>query len=168
MKTNHKNLTALETSFQIGKTTNMNKTNTNKQNVKTEPPVKKPEAVRYSEKELKKRAKQDYKASQKTKDETATGKEIKNSLKKKNLKTAAKGKNNTESTERESKYKYPADCESDNQRKTFRRNARNKKKAFETLIAELKVSEDKDAKAQLKTEEAAYNAFMEETYTTQE
>jgi hypothetical protein len=168
VKTKHQNITALETSFQIGKTTNMSTTKTNKETAKTPPPAKKTEAVRLSQKELKKKAKKEYEANQKTKDKSATGKEIKTDLKKKNLDTAAKTKDKAESTERESKYKYPADCESDNQRKTFRRNARNKKKAFETSIATLKVSEDKDAKSKLKTEEAAFNTFMEETYNPQE
>lgn len=97
---------------------------------------------------LERRAEKKKKEAQKTKDKVLTEKNIKNSGEK--------------VKERELMYIYSEDTESSLDKKTFRRNARSKNKAYQKELS--KLQKNKDSKEYNKVAKE-YNAWMKETYT---
>lgn len=65
---------------------------------------------------------------------------------------------------RDSKYAYPKDITTPEQKKTFRRNARQQGKKFTTSLEALKVATTKTEKTELKKIQEEYVTFQAVTY----
>ena len=93
----------------------------------------------------------------------------KGKVKKENLDKANLAKTAAKVTEaRESKYNYPADITTPEQKKTFRRNARAQRDRFKAEIAKLMASTEKKDKATLKAIQEEERTWTAATYSSKE
>lgn len=97
----------------------------------------------------------------------ATKKATKPEVTKANLNSAKEKAKAKEEVGRKSKYIYPADCTEDNQRKEFRRKARQTRDDYSEKIAELKKA-GPSKEAELKKLIKEKKAWEAETYAPNE
>lgn len=126
---------------------------------------------RMSEKELKKQARKEHERAMKQHKETEA--QIADHPKEKNkdktlasIKDEIKGKTKEAKEAKESHYRFPDDCISPADKKTFRRKARAAKESFLSQITKLQLSGTKGDKTKLKQVEEEYKEWQTKTYTT--
>jgi len=67
-------------------------------------------------------------------------------------------------TERETKYHYPDTCKTPDQKKEFRRKARQSMRKYEKELAALRASNEKADRKLLKERETEFTGWKAETY----
>lgn len=82
----------------------------------------------------------------------------------KNLQVSAKQLKNTADTTRLLKYQYPADCVTQEDKKEFRRKARQTERRFQKQIAQTESSTERGSKTQVKELTTQYREFQSATY----